>query len=413
MVNYKKHTLPNGLTLLLHEDKATPLVCVNTLVRVGARDEHPQHTGFAHLFEHLMFGGTERVPDYDAVVNAAGGDSNAFTNNDYTNYYLTLPVQYLESALWIESDRMRQLAFSPKRLQVQRQVVTEEYHQRYENQPYGDVWLLLRPLCYKVHPYRWPTIGSTIEHVQQATIDEVRSFFSHYYRPNNAIMAIAGNMEAERTAAAVEKWFGDIPAGEPVMHQLPAEPPQEGPRELTVRRNVPADAVYICYHMPGRLDVDFPAYDLLSDLLGDGDSSRLCRRLVKEKALFTEIDACVTGDWDPGLFVVSGKLRDGVEPRRAVEAVEAELQEMATAAVPAAELQKVKVKGESTFAFAQYKAMDRAMELCYYEAIGHAEWVNDEPKLYATVDEEDVRRVAANCFRPENRNVLYYMRQIS
>lgn len=413
MVRYKKHVLSNGLTLLLHEDKTTPLVSVNTLFRVGARDENPQRTGFAHLFEHLMFGGTKCVPDYDAVVNGVGGDNNAFTNNDYTNYYVTLPAQYLETALWLESDRMRQLTFSTRSLQVQQHVVAEEYYQRYENQPYGDAWLLIRPLCFKVHPYRWSTIGMTIEHVQQATVDDVRDFFFRYYRPNNAILTVAGNIDMERTGDLVEQWYGDIPAGEIIQRSYPAEPCQTAPREYTVYRQVPSNAIYISYHMPGRLDADYPAYDLLSDILGNGDSSRLFRRLVQEKLLFTELDAAVSGDFDPGLFIISGKLNDGVDAHMGVDAVEQELRELSSTLVPDEELQKVKNKAESAFVFSHYKALDRAMSLCCYEMLGHVDWVNSEPARYYAVSADDVRRVAADCFRPENRNILYYLQDLS
>ncbi len=411
MVRYEKHVLANGLTVLLHEDKQTPLVCVNTLFKVGARDEHPSRTGFAHLFEHLMFGGTPQVPDYDATVNSVGGESNAFTNNDYTNYYLTVPAPYLETALWLESDRLRQPDFSPQSLQVQQQVVTEEYRQRYENQPYGDTWLLLRPLCYREHPYRWATIGSTIKHVQEATPDDVRHFFDRHYRPNNAILAVAGHIDSATTRTLIEKWYGDIPTGEPVENRLPQEPEQTAYREQTVYRDVPGDAVYLCFHMPERLDTAFPSYDLLSDLLSNGESARLYCRLVKGQRLFAELDAYVTGDRDPGLFVVSGKVNNGVDAHRAVEAVWNELREMAATPVAAAELQKMQNKFESTFTFSQYKALDRAMTLCYYEALGAPELVNSEPLLYRAVTPADVQRAAATCFRKENCSVLYYLRQ--
>ncbi len=413
MVRYEKHVLANGLTVLLHEDRQTPMVCVNTLFKVGARDESPSRTGFAHLFEHLMFGGTPNVPDYDVVVNGVGGESNAFTNNDYTNYYLTVPAQYLETALWLESDRLRQPGFSQQSLQVQQQVVTEEYRQRDENQPYGDTWLLLRPLCYREHPYRWATIGSTIKHVQEATLDDVRHFFYRYYRPNNAILAVAGNIDSAATLALIEKWYGDIPAGEPVENLLPQEPEQNVYREQTVCRDIPSDAVYLCFHMPGRLDATFPAYDLISDLLSNGESSRLYCRLVKEQSLFSELDAYVMGDWDPGLFIVSGKVNSGVEAKQAVEAVWQELREMAATPVSADELQKMQNKFESTFTFAQYKALDRAMTLCYYEALGVPERVNGEPQLYRAITPADVQRAAAACFRKENCSVLYYLRNES
>lgn len=408
MIAFRKFILDNGLTLLVTEDNSTPLVSVNILYDVGSRDEDPRRTGFAHLFEHLMFGGTELVPDYDSIVSRSGGESNAFTNNDFTNYYVTLPAQYLETALWLESDRMRKLDFSQRSLSVQQSVVTEEYNYRYINQPYGDKWLLLRPLCYKVHPYRWCTIGSDIRHVQEATLADVEAFFYRYYRPNNAIMAVAGPVDAERVAAMVEKWFGDIPAGDPVVRCLPAEPEQTEARLLEVERDVPSDNLMMAYPTAGRANNDLRVADLVTDVLTNGQSSRMYNELVKHRGMFTEIDTCITGDTDPGLLLVDGKLRDGVGFDEARAAVEEQLRDIASGTVGEQELQKVVNKYETTFSFSQYKAMGCAMSLCYYERLGHVEWVNDEPDLYRKVTVDDVQRVASAMFQPQKQSTIYY-----
>ena len=440
MIRYEKHRLDNGLTVIVSEDSSTPLATVNTLYGVGSRDEDPSRTGFAHLFEHLMFGGTARVPDFDAVVTAAGGESNAFTSCDITNYYVTLPARSLETALWLESDRMRLLDFSERNLRVQQSVVTEEYNYRYLNRPYGDVWLLLRPLCYKVHPYRWCTIGADIRHVQEATLADVERFFYRFYRPENAIVAVVGNVRADEVFAMAEKWFGDIGNGErecdnprpyvcsPLRYrkqplavffspfrrgtarqrdrELPREPEQKEARRLRVERDVPSDALYMAYPMCDRLDGDFRVADAISDILSNGKSSRLYNTLVKERSLFTEVDAYLSGDIDRGLFVVSGKLVDGVGFDAAREAVEAELRRMAEEPVPPRELEKVLNKFENTFFINLYRSADRAAALCLNEWLGHIEWTNDEPSLYRRVTVDDIRRVAAEMFRPERQSVL-------
>lgn len=410
MLQYKKHRLDNGLTLIVAEDRSTPLVSVNTLYNVGARDESPERTGFAHLFEHLMFGGTQNVPDFDKVVSEVGGDSNANTCNDFTQYYITVPAGSLETVLWLESDRMRQLDFSPRSLAVQQSVVTEEYNYRYMNQPYGDVWLLLRPLCYKVHPYRWCTIGADIRHVQEATLADVENFFNRYYCPDNAIIAVVGNVKCDEVVRLVEKMYGDIPSGNVRHDSLPVEPPQTEARELEVKREVPANALYMAYPMCGRLDEGFAACDLISDMLSNGRSSRLYNSLVKNKALFSEVDAYITGDRDPGLFVVSGRLNDGVGFDAASGAVSDELREIAEGRFDEMELEKVKNKYENTFVYSQYKAIDCAMSLCYYEWLGHAEWVNEEPALYREVSKEAVRRMAERMFKPEQLSMLRIMK---
>ncbi len=419
MIDYKKYILSNGLTLLVMEDSSTPLVSVNTFYSVGARDENPSRTGFAHLFEHLMFGGTSEVPDFDRIVTEMGGESNANTNNDFTQYYITVPAQYLETALWLESDRMQNLDLSPKSLAVQQSVVTEEYNFRYINRPYGDMWLLMRPLCYKVHPYRWCTIGADIRHVQEATLNDVEAFFNKYYQPHNAIIAVAGNVKCDNVIRLVEKLFGGIgqaripshSADNKELHNCPVEPEQTEARFLEVERDVPADALYMAYPICGRVSNEMPATDLISDILSNGPSSRMYNMLVKERALFSELDAYITGDYDPGLFVIAGKIREDVSIDDARRGVEEELQRISSELVNEEELVKVINKYESTFCYSQYKTLDCAMGLCYYEWLGHPEWINDEPKLYRKVTPDDILRVASDIFRPTRQSVMYYKRK--
>lgn len=396
MIEYTRHTLSNGLRVLLHRDDTTPLATVNLLWCVGARDENPDRTGFAHLFEHLMFGGTRRFPDYDSVVDALGGESNAFTNNDYTNYYITVPAQNLRQALALEADRMLgEWDIQGNQwnvLDVQRRVVTEEYNQRYINQPYGDVWMLLRPLCYQRHPYRWCTIGADIKHVQEATLDDVRQFFTRFYRPDNAILAIAGNIDPDETLSMVNDLFSGIPLPDstplpdPVHRIYPNEQSQTQSRRQEVRRNVPNNALYKAWLMCDRWSPDFNAFDMLSDILSNGHSSRLYRRLVQDEGLFSEINAYITGDLGPGLFVVSGKLSDSVSPLQAEKAIEEELallqQTQPDDPALQREMEKVSNKYESTFLLSQYKANDRALSLCYYEMIGNPDLINTEPRTY-------------------------------
>lgn len=408
MIAYERHKLDNGLTLITHEDRTTPLVTVNILYGVGARDEDPSRTGFAHLFEHLMFGGTQAVPDYDRVVNGMGGESNAFTNSDYTNYYLTVPAEHLEAALRLEADRMGGLDISQRALEVQQRVVTEEYRQRYVNQPYGDSWMLLRPLCYRVHPYRWCTIGADIRHVQEATLDDVRAFFARYYGPANAIVAVAGNLDGGRTLEWVERYFGGLESTNIPRASLPIEPEPTEPHILTVDREVPSDALYKAFLMCDRHSPDFYAFDILSDILSNGDSSRFHQHLVNQRRLFSEVDAYITGDEGQGLFVVSGKLCEGVSMKAAEQAVDEELLRISTEPIDAYELEKVVNKFESTFLFSQYKAADRAQNLCYYEWLGDINLVNHEPDHYRELTTSQVRSVAGRCFAPHRSNVLYY-----
>ncbi len=414
MVEYEKHTLDNGLTVLTHEAWDTTLASVNLLYNVGSRNEDPQRTGFAHLFEHLMFGGTPKVPDFDNVLSDLGGETNAFTNCDYTNYYLTIPPDGLGTALKLEADRMANLDISQRALHVQQQVVTEEYNYRYMNRPYGDVWLLLRPLCYKVHPYRWPTIGADIRHVGEATLEDVRAFHSRYYRPDNAILTIAAPMRHREMMAWTREAWQSAPSekegrGDWARSPL-AEPRQTAPRKQVVQRSVPASMVYLAWPMCDRFHPYYRVCDLISDMLGSGKSSRLYNRLVKERGLLTEVDACITGDAGPGLMVLSGKLRDGVEADEAAEALRQEAMRLAEEPVSEYELQKVINKYENTFVFSQYKAADRALSLCFYTWAGDTELVNREPEEYRRVTPGQVMEAAREVFVPERENGLYYLK---
>ncbi len=407
-----KLTLDNGLRVVHHEDCSTQMVALNVVYDVGARDEHPDHTGFAHLFEHLMFGGSAHIPDYDTPLQRAGGESNAWTNNDITNYYLTIPAANAETAFWLESDRMLELAFSPQSLEVQRGVVLEEFKQRCLNQPYGDAGHLLRPLAYKVHPYRWPTIGKEPAHVAEATLDEVKRFFFSYYAPNNAVLAVTGNISWEKVKSLAEKWFAPIPRREVPVRQLPKEPAQQEERRLSVERNVPLNALFMAWHMCGREDEDYYAYDILSDILSNGPSSRLTRRLVKERQLFSSIDAYISGSRDAGLLHISGKPAQGVALEQAEEAVRAELEQLVTRPVDERELEKVKNKFEATQIFSNINYLNVATNLAWFELTGRAEDIDLETERYRAVTPEQLQQAAARAFRPGNGCTLYYKRKL-
>lgn len=409
MIPFERFRLNNGLNVIVHQDYATPIACINILYQVGARDENPEHTGFAHLFEHLMFGGSVNIPNYDQPLQMAGGENNAFTNNDITNYYLTLPAENLETGFWLESDRMLSLAFSDKSLEVQRNVVMEEFKQRYLNQPYGDVWLLLKPLAYKVHPYRWNTIGMELSHIENATMQQVKDFFSTWYHPENAIMVVAGPVKTKEVLDMAEKWFGNIPAKPQVKRNLPVEPPQNEARNLKVERNVPADALYIAFPMCERMHSDYHAYDLLSDIMGNGASSRLYQSLVKEQKLFIELGAYVSGDHHPGLWVVSGKLSEGVSIEKAEESVWNELNKMAQEGPSEKELNKVKNKIESLYTFGNMNVLNKAMNLAIFEWLGDASMADAEPEKYRSVSKDDILNLARKTFVKNQSNTLHYL----
>ncbi len=408
MIEFEKFELDNGLKVIVHKDVSTPIVSLNILYNVGSRDEDPDRTGFAHLFEHLMFGGSVNIPKYDVPLENAGGENNAFTNSDITNYYLTIPRQNLNLAFWLESDRMLDLAFSERSLNVQKNVVIEEFKQSYLNQPYGDVWLMLKPLAYKVHPYQWATIGKEIGHIEHATIEEVKAFYRKYYNPNNAILTVAGNVNPDEIKQLAQKWFGPISRGDSYQRSLPIEPVQTEARSFSVERKVPYNAIYKVFHMCSRKDPQYHAADLLSDILSNGDSARLNINLVKQKQLFSSIDAYITGDVDNGLFVFSGKLVQNVKMETAEHALNEEIEKICSELVENDELQKVKNKIESTLEFSEMHTLNKAMNLCYSELLGDAGLVNKEIDKYNAVSMEDIKTNAMEIFRKENCSTLYY-----
>jgi predicted Zn-dependent peptidase len=409
MIKFERFQLSNGLKVLVHTDTSTPMAVVNVLYDVGARDEDPSQTGFAHLFEHLMFGGSVNVPDYDEPLQVAGGENNAYTTNDLTNYYCQLPAENIETAFWLESDRMLSLAFSKKSLDVQRKVVCEEFKEHYINKPYGDVWHLMRELAYKEHPYRWMTIGKELSHIENAKLEDVKRFFFKHYTPCNAILVVAGNISLERTKELTEKWFGDIPSGGKYNRQLPQEAVQNEERRMTVHRKVPMDAFYKTWKMCGRMDADYYATDLLSDILGGGASSRLYQSLVKEQQLFTAINCYHFGSLDCGLFTIEGQLVKGIPIEKAEAAVEAELEKVRSIPPASRELEKVKNKTESVMAFEDMSVMNRAGSLAFYELLGDGELMNQEHERYRNVQAADIHRIAQQMLTPQNSNTLYYL----
>jgi len=408
MIHFNRFTLENGLRVIVHEDNTTPMAVVNVLYDVGARDENPQQTGFAHLFEHLMFGGSVNIPEYDEPLQMAGGENNAFTTNDLTNYYIELPAENLETAFWLESDRMLSLAFSEKSLEVQRKVVTEEFKEHYINKPYGDVGHKLRALSYTSHPYRWQTIGKELSHIENAQLEDVKNFFFRHYRPINAILVVAGKVTTEQVKALAEKWFGDIPSGEKYVRSLPVEPPQKASNFLEVKAKVPLDALYKAYHIYPRNDQRYYAADLISDILSGGGSSRLHQVLVKEKKLFSNIDCYHFGSIDAGLLCIEGKLVKGVKMKDAEKGIQEELEKLQQNIIPERELQKVKNRVESMLAFEDMGLLSRANNLAFYELLGDAAFMNKEFENYERVTKEDIHREAQIIFNEKNSNTIHY-----
>lgn len=408
MIKFDKFTLDNGLKVIFHKDKSTQLAAFNILYDVGAKDEHPDKTGFAHLFEHLMFGGSVNIPNFDKPLQEAGGSSNAFTSNDITNYFDTLPKDNIETAFWLESDRMNSLAFTEKSLEVQRKVVIEEFKQTFLNQPYGDYWLLMRPMAYKTHPYAWSTIGKEISHIENATMQDVKDFFYKHYAPNNAILTVAGNFELDYIKTLAQKWFGDIEKRQIEVRNLPQEPKQTKARFLEVEKNVPINAYYKTYHMCKRNDSEYHATDLLSDILSNGDSSRLYLNLVKEKKVFSNIDAYILGSIDNGLFVFSGNLNEDISYEKAEIEITKELHNIMYEKIDERELQKVKNKIESKFVFGETDILNKAINLSYFELLGNAEDINSEVEKYQKITISKIQEIAKKIFINENSNTLYY-----
>jgi predicted Zn-dependent peptidase len=409
MIELEKYQLENGLKVVVHPDRTTPMAAVNLLYDVGARDEDPLRTGFAHLFEHLMFGGSRNIPSYDEPLQRVGGENNAWTSNDFTNYYVTLPAANLETAFWLESDRMMALNFTEKSLEVQRKVVIEEFKQRYLNQPYGDIPLLTRPLAYKKHPYQWPTIGKDISHIQNATLEEVENFFYKYYAPNNAVLAVTGNVNPEAVFQLTNKWFGEIPRRNVPERNIPQEPVRTSQEVLTVERDVTASLITINFHVGRRTDPDFFINDLLSDVLSNGPSARLIQTLMKDRQLFSDINAYISGDMDPGLFTVTGRIMPGVTIEEAEESIWQQLNLISRDGLTGVELQKVKNKMESNLVFSEISFLNKAMNLAQYELMGDAGEINREIGHYRAVTSGEIQQAAKTIFRPENSTVLRYL----
>ncbi|MBP6455454.1 MAG: insulinase family protein [Chitinophagaceae bacterium] len=410
MINFEKFTLKNGLRVIFHQDESTPMVAVNIMYDVGAKDENPEQTGFAHLFEHLMFGGSENIPEYDEPLQNAGGENNAYTTNDLTNYYLQLPKQNLETAFWLESDRMKSLAFSSKSLDVQRKVVCEEFKEHYINKPYGDVWQYLRELCYKSHPYQWMTIGKKLAHIEDAKLEDVKSFFFKHYRPQNAVLAVAGNTTLEEVKKLAEKWFEPIDAGEKYFRNIPAEPKQTEARVEKVYKKVPVSVLYKAYPISNRLSKNYYVADLITEIFGGGKSALLYHNLVKEQKVFSSIDCYHTGSVEEGLLVFSGKIAQDIDAEKANEALEKVINDFLKLDIKDSELEKAKNKIESMLEFEDMSLLNRAASLSFYELImNDASKINEEWKNYNAVSIDEIKEIAKDIFFPEKMNTLYYL----
>ena len=407
MINYRRFTLENGLRVLVHEDRSTPLVAMNILYNVGSRDEEPARTGLAHLFEHLMFGGSVNIPDYDTPLQLVGGENNAFTNNDITNYYLTLPSENIETGFWLESDRMLELDFSQKNLDNQKNVVIEEFNQRYLNQPYGDATLKIRPLAYKVHPYRWPTIGMDISHIENVDLEHVKNFFFSHYAPNNAVLSLTGNISYELAYNLTQKWFGPIERRKVQKRNLPSEPQQTEERILVIEKDVPATALYKVWHIGPRMNSDFYTLDLITDLLAGGESGRLHTKLVREKKLFSEINAYISSDIDPGLITIQGKLMKGIDIHDAEEAVNKVIADLKRT-LETKDMEKVRNKFESSTVFSNTSILNKAMNLSFCELLGNPDLINQEVEIYRKVSIEMVIEAVSRYLVQSNCSTLYY-----
>lgn len=407
MIKYQEHILSNGLTLITHVDKSTPLAVVNILYKVGSRNEHPDRTGFAHLFEHLMFGGSKNIPDFDKILQKVGAENNAFTNTDITNYYIILNAENIETALWAESDRMHHLNLDEKSLANQKNVVIEEFKQRYLNVPYGNVWLKLQPMAFKIHPYQWPTIGKEINHIEHATLKDVQQFHEQFYTPNNSVLTISGNIDPEKTYALAEKWFGNIPSYKNDRFQIPTEPQQASPRFLEVEENVPLDSIYKAYHMPGRKNAKFMPADLLSDSLGRGKSSRLYQSLVKNNKVFNSINSYITGTEDPGLLIISGKVNPDIDITEAEKYIDEEIGILKNT-LEDSEVEKVINQAVSSTYFSETELLNRSINLSVANSMGNTNLVNEELELINKVKKEDILNMADEILRPQNCSTLHY-----
>lgn len=408
MISYEHFVLDNGLKVYVHQDNSTAFAAVNIIYNVGSRDEEEHKTGFAHLFEHLMFGGSKNIPSYDTPLQKVGGENNAFTSPDITNYYITLPSVNIETAFWLESDRMMSLSFDQKVLDVQQKVVIEEFKQRYLNQPYGDIWLKLRPLAYHNHPYKWATIGKEISHIEDAVMDDVRGFFYKHYLPNNAILVVAGDVTLEQVKQLSKKWFEPIPAGNVMVKNLPKEPIQTAARFLEIEAKVPLNAIYKAYHTQGRHDDDFNSVDLASDILGRSKSSRFYTKLVKENKIFNSVNAYLTASLDPGLLMIQGNLNVGVSLEEGDAAIQDVLDDFLKNPISEEELSKVKNQAESTLVFSEVELLNRAMNLAFAANAGNVEYANQESAKIQAVTTDSLIIQAKHILTKENCSTMYY-----
>ena len=408
MISYEKMILQNGLTVLMHEDKNTPIASISVLYKVGSRDEHPEKTGFAHLFEHLMFGGSINIPDYDGVMQRAGGENNAYTNHDYTHFFTTLPAINIETALWLESDRMLELMLQKEVLDVQKKVVVEEFYETCLNLPYGDVWHELSALNYEKHPYKWPTIGVHPSHIEKANLTDVKKFYNKYYHPGNAILVIAGPISIKRMKELTMKWFNDIPSGKTIKKNYSSEPPKKEARHKQSQAEVPVDAIYMTFPCPARADKAFYAVDLLSDIFSNGPSSRLIHRLTRENKYFNQIDCYVTGDFDPGLIVFEGRPTEKISLQDAEEIISKEINDLKNQLIESAELQKWKNKAESTLVLSEMGIQSKSMNLGFFEALGNADLMNAESEIYQSLTAEEIQQAAKVWLRDDQKSVLTY-----
>ena len=408
MISYEKMVLLNGLTVLMHQDKNTPIASISVLYKVGSRDEHPEKTGFAHLFEHLMFGGSVNIPDYDGVMQRAGGENNAYTNHDYTHFFTTLPAINIETALWLESDRMLELMLQKEVLDVQKKVVVEEFYETCLNLPYGDVWHELSALNYEKHPYKWPTIGVHPSHIEKANLADVKKFYNKYYHPGNAILVLAGPIPIKKMKELALKWFNDIPSGKTIKKNYSSEPPKKEARHKQSQAEVPVDAIYMTFPCPGRADKSFYAVDLLSDIFSNGPSSRLIHRLTRENKYFNHIDCYVTGDFDPGLIVFEGRPTEKISLQDAEEIISKEINDLKKQLIDTVELQKWKNKAESTLVLSEMGIQSKSMNLGFFEALGNADLMNAESEIYQSISADEIQQAAQQWLRDDQKSVLTY-----
>lgn len=408
MTTIKEFVLANGLTILIDEDPNTPLVTLNLLYKVGSKHEKESKTGFAHLFEHFMFEGSINIPHFDSELQKAGGDNNAFTTVDLTNYYETLPAVNIETALWLESDRMLSLDFNQKSLSTQISVVCEEFKQNYLNKPYGDVWHLLMDLCYQQHPYKWPTIGKELSHIESITLEDTKDFFYTYYRPNNAILSIAGGIKAEEILPKIEKWFGEIPAGPAIHYTKTQETTQQSDRFLTVERNVPQPMLYKAWHTVSRTHTDYYAVDIITELLGTGDSSRLHEELIEKRELCSEVSCYLSGTDEDNLLIIEAKPLDGIELEAVDIAIQEVLQAFSQNPIAERELQKVINKACNYIAFTNETHQNKSFNLAYFKSIDAIHLYGNEHEAYSKVSLSQVQEVAQQLFTQQFSNTLFY-----